>query len=46
MVSSTTQMFANEIKIYAAISTSYDSLKLQYDPDILAAWSKDWLLRL
>ena len=38
-------MFADDIKIYAAISTLNDSLKLQRDLDILAAWSKDWLLR-
>jgi len=45
LVCSTTQMFADDIKIYAAISTLNDALKLQHDLDILAAWSKDWQLR-
>jgi len=41
LVCSTTQMAADDIKTYAAILTSNDSLKLQH---YLAAWSKDWLL--
>ena len=38
-------MFADDLKIYRTIHDLNDSLMLQNDLNILAAWSKDWLLK-
>ena len=44
-MSCTTQVFADDTKIYSTIPTLNDSfLLLQNNADISALWSKDWLL--
>ena len=44
-VNCASQMFADDLKIYRTIHDLNDSLMLQNDLNILAAWSKDWLLK-
>ena len=38
-------MFADDIKIYRAIYSTFDSLLLQQDLDKLSEWTQKWLLR-
>ena len=44
LVSSPLLMFADDIKLYRIIRSSEDCLQLQHDIDVLAQWSKKWLL--
>ena len=44
-VNCASQMFAHDLKVYRTIHDLNDSLMLQNDLNILAAWSKDWLLK-
>ena len=41
---STSQMFADDLKIHCTMHDLSDSLMLQSDINNLADWSKDWLL--
>ena len=44
-VHSTSQIFADDLKIYRTITNLNDSLMLQSDLNILTNWFKDWLLK-
>ena len=44
LVQSTVKMFADDMKIYRAISSNEDVKTLQQDMDTLGIWSETWLL--
>ena len=44
LVSSPLLMFADDIKLYLIIRSPDDCLQQQHDRDVLAQWSKRWLL--
>ena len=44
VVQNVAKLFADDIKLYAAVNNTNDVIKLQGDIDILMQWSKDWLL--
>ena len=46
LVSSPILMFADDIKLYRVIRSPDDCLQLQHDIEVLAQWSKRWLLSL
>ena len=45
LVQSNLKMFADDIKIYRSIYSTFDSLLLQQDLDKLSEWTQKWLIR-